>query len=52
MKQALFTFMQMRGLVPNEEQKARIEASEDDVQLAAWACRVVDANSVEELLSS
>lgn len=51
-KQALLSFLQMRGLVPTDAQLARIEASEDDAQLARWAQRVVTVGSVEELLGS
>lgn len=50
-KQALFTFLQMRGLVPTEAQREIISASDDPEELTRWMQRVVDAASVEALLA-
>ena len=49
-KQGLLTFMQARGLVPNEKQLARIEASQDADQLRRWLGRVITARSVDAVL--
>lgn len=49
-KQALLTFLGMRGLTPTKEQLARIEESSDPAELRRWLARVVDAPSVAALL--
>lgn len=49
-KQALMTFLAMRGLEPSDEQLARIEASRDPAELRRWLARVVTAKSVAEML--
>lgn len=50
MKQALLTFMQMRGLEPTDEELERIESSRDSAELQRWLARVVTAKSVAEML--
>jgi len=50
MKQALLTFLQMRGLDPTDAELARIEASSDPAELQRWLARVVTATSVAEML--
>lgn len=49
-KQALLTFLSMRGLEPDDEQLARIEASTDPAELRRWLARVPTATSVAEML--
>lgn len=49
-KQALATFLQVRGLQPTEQQLARIQASHDAAEIRRWLARVVTARSVAELL--
>ncbi len=51
-KQALVSFLYMRGLEPTDEQMARIEASRDGAEVARWLGRVADATSVAAVLDS
>jgi hypothetical protein len=51
-KQALVTFLRMRGLVPTDEQIARIEASRDGAEVRRWLDRATDAASVADVLDS
>ncbi|MEZ4393264.1 MAG: DUF4259 domain-containing protein [Polyangiales bacterium] len=46
LKQALVTFLSMRGLHPTGEEMATIEASRDGAEVRRWLERVVDAASV------
>jgi hypothetical protein len=49
-KQALLTFLHARGLVPTEEQLARIAASENAAEVRKWLARALLAPSVETVL--
>lgn len=49
-KSALLTFLQMRGLKPDEQQLERIRVSRDESEIRGWLARVVDAKSVAEML--
>jgi hypothetical protein len=51
-KQALVTFLGMRGLQPTDEQMARIEACRDGAEVGRWLGRAVDAASVAAVLDS
>lgn len=51
-KQALVSFLSMRGLQPTDEQMARIEASRDGAEVGRWLGRVIDATSVAAVLDS
>lgn len=51
-KQALLSFLSMRGLHPTDEQMARIEASRDGAEVGRWLGRVVEATSVAAVLDS
>lgn len=48
-KQALFAFLQARGLEPTRAQAARIRASRDRAEIVRWISRVVSVTSVESL---
>lgn len=49
-KQALVSFLSLRGLQPTDEQMARIEASRDGAEVRRWLGRVVEASSVAAVL--
>jgi hypothetical protein len=49
-KTVLLTFLQARGLEPDDEQMARIVACEDARELRGWLARVVTVSSVDEML--
>jgi len=51
-KQALVSFLCMRGLQPTDEQMARIEASRDGAEVGRWLGQAVDAASVAAVLDS
>ncbi len=48
-KQALFAFLQARGLRPNAQQTTRIDASRDRAEIHRWLALVVTATSVDAL---
>lgn len=51
-KQALVSFLSMRGLRPTDEQMARIEACRDGAEVGRWLGRAVAGTSVAAVLDS
>jgi hypothetical protein len=49
-KQALVSFLFMRGLEPTDEQMVRIEACRDGAEVRRWLGRAVDAASIAAVL--
>lgn len=51
-KQALLSFLCLRGLEPTDEQMARIKACRDGAEVGRWLGRAVDAVSVAAILDT
>jgi hypothetical protein len=51
-KRALLTFLQARGLSPNAEQLARLEATIDKQEVQRWLARAASVASLEDLFDN